>query len=597
MIGITGFKTKPEEVGQTAYDFKEPQGLSRVPFYLVALLSAVVIYLKSAFPNLRWPAHAEEPDPAPPADPEQAMVTRIIDVPRQSPDPADEPKSETPDKDDDPEPSRQRDSNVVPFPVTNVTLIDSPPIDFVKIPENPGTDAAPSEPGSPPAAPRGSGGQGQGSSSVVAPEFDRRNRAPEATGILRLNEAIAGAVLLIGFDELLAREIDPDGDSVSIAKVRVSEGSIAVTATGLVYSSNAAALPKDVEVTYEVTDGIATVVRTAVIPLVRGPLQGTPQNDTLVGSLLGDKIVGLAGDDLIDGRDGNDIIMGGDGNDHIVAGAGDDIVLAGAGDDVVFGGAGNDALSGGDGNDHLAGEAGNDVLAGEAGDDSLDGGDGNDVLDGGTGDDTLADGAGADRVVGGDGADTLMAAMDAADDIYIGGDGRDVLDLSAATMGLLIDLDQGSASSEEAGSDSVAGFEIVIGGSGDDVFTIGGEAVELTGGDGEDHFVFKLPEGVDKPTLIHDILDFVAGDHINVSRFEFTTEAEADKEDRFGAYYRDRDDPEQTDAMELRIRHRADAEDGEMTIFEFDGDGDFQFEMTIEVHGHHQPYLYESASA
>lgn len=601
MIGISALKTKPDEAGQTVYNFKEPQGLSRVPLYLVGLLSAVVIYLRSAFPDLRWPVQAHEPDPAPPGDPDQPLATQIVDIGPRRPDPVDEPEPQPPDEDHDVEPPRDRGSNVVPFPVTNVTLIDSPPIDFIPLPKIEEADAA-SQDTSTAGLPR-TGGSGQGGERqalapvAAASEQDRRNRAPEASGILRLNEAVAGAVLLIGFDELLAREVDPDGDTVTIGKIQVSEGSMAVTPEGLVYSSNAAALPKDVKVTYEVTDGVATVVRTAVIPLVRGPLLGTPDNDVLAGSLLGDMIDGLAGNDLIDGRAGNDVIMGGDGDDHIVAGDGDDVVLAGAGDDVVFGGAGNDTLSGGDGNDHLEGEAGDDVLAGEAGNDELHGGSGDDVVDGGTGDDLLSDGEGADRVFGGDGADTVMVAMDQADDIFVGGDGNDILDLSAATMDLAIDLEQGSMSSEEAGTDSVAGFEMVIGGSGNDVFTIGGEAVELTGGDGEDRFIFKLPEGVDKPTLIHDILDFVAGDHINVSRFEFTTEAEEEKVDRFGTYYRDRDDPEQADAMELRIRHRTDAEDGEMTIFEFDGDGDFEFEMTIEVHGHHQPYLYESATA
>jgi len=598
MIGITGLKTKPDEAGQTAYDFKEPQGLSRVPFYLVTLLSAVIIYLKSAFPDLRWPAQAQEPDPAPPGEPEEAMITQIIDIGPRRPDMPDEPTPDEPAR-DAPEAPRNRGSNVVQFPVPNVTLIDSPPIDFAPLPKPMDIEATTSDGNAQAVAPsRGGGGSGGGGgSSGSAQDVERRNRAPESTGILRLNEAIAGAALLIGVDELLAREVDPDGDTLTIGKIQVSEGSIAVTAAGLIYSSNAAALPKDVEVTYEVTDGIATVVRTAIIPLVRGPLLGTPQSDMLVGSLFGDKIDAFAGDDLIDGRAGNDIIMGGDGNDHIVAGDGDDVVLGGGGDDVVFAGAGNDMVSGGEGDDHIEGEAGDDTLSGDAGNDALHGGGGDDLLDGGIGDDLLSDGEGADRVFGGDGADVVMAAMDEADDVYVGGDGDDALDLSAATMGLLIDVEAGSVSSDEIGADQIDGFEMIIGGSGDDVFTIGGEAVELTGGDGADRFVFKLPEGVDRPTLIHDILDFIAGDHINVSRFEFTSEAEAEKEDRFGAYYRDRDDPDQTDAMELRIQHRTDADSGEMTIFEFDGDGDFQFEMIIEVHGHHQPYLYETATA
>ncbi|RYE87932.1 MAG: hypothetical protein EOP19_02890, partial [Hyphomicrobiales bacterium] len=427
MIGITALKTKPDEAGQTAYDFKEPRGLSRVPFYLVMALSAVVIYLKSSFPDLRWPVQAQEPDPTAPEKPEREIVTRIVDIRPSRPESADEKPREAPVREEH-EPSRSRGDNVVQFPVSNFTLIDSPPIDFVPPPKATGAATPDTDGGAQPARPAGGTGGGTNSSGQ-AQDAERRNRSPEATGQLRLNEAVAGAVLLIGFDELLARETDPEGDTVSIGRVHVSEGSIAVTAEGLVYSSNAAALPRDVEVTYEVTDGIATVVRTAIIPLVRGPLQGTPQSDTLVGSLFGDQIDALAGDDLIDGRAGDDIIMGGDGNDRIVAGAGNDVVLAGAGDDVVFGGEGDDVVSGGEGDDHLEGEAGNDTLSGDAGNDALHGGDGNDLLDGGAGDDLLSDGEGADRVLGGDGADVVIAAMDEADDVYVGGSGHDALDL------------------------------------------------------------------------------------------------------------------------------------------------------------------------
>lgn len=601
MIDVTGTKTKPGESGTGRYEFREPTGLSRVPFYVVGFVAAVFMYLRSAFPDLHWPVQQASAKPMPLDDGDEVFAPHSLRLAAARP-PEDEPPQPVEEAKDEEQP-RSKGGTVVPFPVMRYKLIDSPPINFPPAvePQDDGksTASAALTIESPPQAPFStgrSGNTGAGSSESIA---ERRNRAPENSGMIRLQEVAAGAVLLIGVDELMASEVDPDGDTVTLGKVWASEGSIAMTGDGIVFSSNAAMMPKDVKVFYEVTDGIATVVRTAIIPVVRGPLIGTANADILVGSHMGDNVQALAGNDIIDARAGNDVISGGDGDDHIQAGAGNDVVFAGAGDDVVFAGEGDDVVSGGDGNDRLMGEAGDDVLSGDEGDDQLSGGDGNDVADGGHGNDLLDGGSGEDRLMGGNGDDTVAAAMDSVTDTYIGGDGADTLDYSSATMALDIDFTTGEVASEEAGTDLVSGFEIVLGGSGDDVFTIGGEAVELTGGDGADTFVFTIPEGVDRPTLIHDILDFVAGDRINVSRFEFTTEQDLEKEDRFSRYYQEQQGDAEGDAgsLELRIVHRNDADDGPMTIFEFDGDGDFAFEMMIEVHGHHQPYLYETATA
>ena len=62
---------------------------------------------------------------------------------------------------------------------------------------------------------------------------------------------------------------------------------------------------------------------------------------------------GQYGPALIDGTDDDDDIIGSDGDDIIDAGDGDDVVCGAAGDDDVDGGDGDDALRGDTGDDDL----------------------------------------------------------------------------------------------------------------------------------------------------------------------------------------------------------------------------------------------------
>ena len=117
--------------------------------------------------------------------------------------------------------------------------------------------------------------------------------------------------------------------------------------------------------------------------------------------------------------------------------------------------------------DSLTGDANPNVLEGMGGDDTLSGGDGNDTLDGGGGKDTLTGGAGADKLMGGAGGDTLN-----------GGDGADTIN----------------------------------GGGGDD---------DLSGGGDGDTFVFSPMDGAGDSDAI---LDWAAGDKIDLSAFELTAE-------------------------------------------------------------------------
>lgn len=177
------------------------------------------------------------------------------------------------------------------------------------------------------------------------------------------------------------------------------------------------------------------------------------------------------------GEDGDDTILGEEGDDFISGGSGVDILVAGDGNDILQGDEGNDTLDGGAGHDRLAGGPGNDVITAGAGNDGLLGGDGNDVM---------SDGSGRDTVHGGTGADHVVAAVDGADDTYDGGTGRDILDYSAATESVTADLGSGTAQGCETGTDVIANFEEVVGGSGDDQIVAGSMPVSMTGGAGND---------------------------------------------------------------------------------------------------------------
>ena len=90
-------------------------------------------------------------------------------------------------------------------------------------------------------------------------------------------------------------------------------------------------------------------------------INGTPENDVLLGTQFDDSIFGLVGNDTVVGEDGNDSLNGDNGNDYLLGEDGNDSLRGGANDDVIFGLDGNDTLDGGDGTDILIGGSGNDT--------------------------------------------------------------------------------------------------------------------------------------------------------------------------------------------------------------------------------------------
>lgn len=167
-------------------------------------------------------------------------------------------------------------------------------------------------------------------------------------------------------------------------------------------------------------------------------IEGSDQEDLLIGNAQSNVIRGYGGDDRIYGDgiryDGNpgfgapenggdsiDELYGGEGNDLIIGGdddviiqgdAGSDVINSGEGNDSLFGGADNDTIKGGAGTDTLHGDGGEDRLFGGADNDTLEGGSEDDELAGGSGDDTLDGGAGADKLFGGAGNDSLTGGTD-----------------------------------------------------------------------------------------------------------------------------------------------------------------------------------------
>lgn len=179
--------------------------------------------------------------------------------------------------------------------------------------------------------------------------------------------------------------------------------------------------------------------------------------ENLTGSAFGDVLTGDANANVIDGGDSNDTIQGGAGNDILIGGLGvDTLTYAGATAGITAslnttsaqntGGAGTDTVSA---FENLTGSAFNDTLTGNSS---------NNVIEGGAGNDTM----------------TAMA-------------GTDTLNYKNATAGVTINLaTTGAQNTGGAGTDTISGFESVIGSNFNDVLTGDGNANTVEGGAGND---------------------------------------------------------------------------------------------------------------
>ncbi len=264
---------------------------------------------------------------------------------------------------------------------------------------------------------------------------------------------------------------------------------------------------------------------------------GTSDDDTISGTEFYDHMVGRDGDDTFSALGGDDTLNGGAGTDTLDGGSGTDtasydgtlgaltIDLAagtttGADTDTliniesVIGGSGNDLIFGTTGVNLLSGGAGDDIFYGRGGGDTFNGGSGSDLVGyngvagallinlvtgqttgaltdtlidiesavGGSGNDTLT-GNGSSNVLYSDGGnDTVVGSL--GNDILNGGAGIDIVDYRNIGTGLVVNLLTGMTTG--AFTDTLAGFESIVGGSANDIL-VGDDLLNtLTGGSGND---------------------------------------------------------------------------------------------------------------
>lgn len=236
-------------------------------------------------------------------------------------------------------------------------------------------------------------------------------------------------------------------------------------------------------------------------------IYGNDGNDSLVGNLSNDRLFGDLGNDTLDGSAGLDNLTGGTGDDlyyvdHLLDrtierfNGGIDMIYASSSFNMpmyvenltaimtsnikITGNGSANVIIGNVGNNNINGLGDNDTIDGANGNDYIEGQNGNDSLFGGSGDDTLSDYSGNDTIDGGEGNDLILTQFQ--DDFVIGGNGND-------------NIDTGN------------GNDTIIGGAGNDRFIFNSEGV----------FDAGYPTGFD---LIND---FTSGsDRLGVSKGTFT---------------------------------------------------------------------------
>lgn len=260
------------------------------------------------------------------------------------------------------------------------------------------------------------------------------------------------------------------------------------------------------DVTVQVSDGNGGTAQQTVAVTVTNVagISPAPSNAAAInGTGEEDHLVGLQGANKLAGGGANDTLDGGAGNDTLVGGAGADALIGGAGSDTaayltavrasLATSASNTGEAAGDtynSIENLTGSGFADALTGDAAANTLNGGGGDDTLDGGGGNDVLIGGAGADSLVGGAGIDTVwyQSAVTASLSAPAGNTGQAVGDSYSGIENL---VGSGSADSftGDAGNNNLngaAGDDTLDGSAGNDVLVGGAGADSLVGGSGID---------------------------------------------------------------------------------------------------------------
>ncbi|MEM9850921.1 MAG: calcium-binding protein, partial [Pseudomonadota bacterium] len=201
-------------------------------------------------------------------------------------------------------------------------------------------------------------------------------------------------------------------------------------------------------------------------------------DDSFRGSGRDETVVGLGGNDSVNGRGGDDLL---DFNFFVFQQVGitldmdDETATTGDGGTVTFsnfelirGSRWADTMNGGDNRDTLQGWDGDDVITGGKSGDVLYGGDDNDLLAGNGGNDFFTG--------------------DSGDDTFIGAAGTDVANYGdeRGDLGVVVDLDAGTATDTHGDTDTLEGIEHVIGTDEDDTISGSDEDEDLSGGIGAD---------------------------------------------------------------------------------------------------------------
>ena len=300
--------------------------------------------------------------------------------------------------------------------------------------------------------------------------------------------------------------------------------------------------------------------------------------------------------------------------EHVIGSAGDDIIAGNAEDNDLVGGAGNDAVQGADGDDRFFATI-------DDGDDSFDGGEGVDTISfadtsagvdidltagtadgaetgtdqlidiehviGSAGDDTMTGDAQDNELSGGAGNDMFVATINDGDDVFDGASGTDTISFASTVADAVIDLVAGTAESAETGTDQIANIENVVGSQGDDEIVLSNAVNIVSGGGGDDSFVFDHENSSGSGRGLRDVIeDFSVGDLLDFTGFQGNLET--DGWQRLTFVY---DQAEFSGAGQIRYRYET-FDEREFTVVEirteFEGDDDFDFDIDIELVGRHE---------
>ena len=318
-------------------------------------------------------------------------------------------------------------------------------------------------------------------------------------------------------------------------------------------------------------------------------LQGSSEDDTLIGDAGSNLLWGAEGKDSLWGRAGDDVLEGGDDNDDMFGGAGaydyasyyftasspveadlakgeassgifhdqlNDIeaIVGGPHDDVIFGDVGQNYLLGGPGNDQLNGRHGTDMAVFYLSDAPVTAslaqgnasGEGTDRLfdieglwgTDAAAPDTLTGDGGANFFIGGLGDDQMLGG--AGDDYFYDDGGNDVIDGEAGTYDMVdfifataaVEADLGAGTmtvGEETGT--LRNVEALVGTEFDDIFR-GNDAINYLFGEGGNDLIFGLggDDGLEGGGDLRDSTDGGAGSDRCIAAERIACESELEAE-------------------------------------------------------------------